>query len=484
MGALQNLKPESVFRFFEEISKIPHDSGKEKELSDYLVKFAKERNLFVIQDEALNVIIKKDATHGYENSKGVIIQGHMDMVCEKEKDSSHDFNKDPLNLKIVDGKFVYATNTTLGADDGMAIAYALAILDSNSIEHPALEFVATTQEETVMGGALALDSSILNGKVFLNIDAEEEGVFIAGCAGGIMVYPEKQVSFEELKGEVLKIEISGLKGGHSGMEIHKQRGNANKVMGRVLYSLSKEVPFNIVLINGGTKHNAIPQNCICNISLKKEDLKKAEEIILNIEEDLKEEFKISDSNIKINFKLNEINKKLQLNKESTEDLISFLFLVPDGLQSVSQEIEGLVESSLNLGVISLEEDKIRFTIDIRSSIRSKKINILNKIEALCKIMNYNLIKEGDYPEWKYEKESKINELCLKTYKELFGKEASITSLHAGLECGLFKEKMGKDVEFISFGPDIFDVHTSKEHFKIESVKRIYEFLIALLKKLK
>lgn len=271
MRVLENLEPKSVFRFFEDLTRIPHDSGNEKELSDYLVKFAKDRNLEVIQDEALNVIIKKPATKGYENVPGVIIQGHMDMVCEKLKSSNHDFKKDPLKLRIIDDKFVYATDTTLGADDGISLAYGLAILDSNNIEHPAIEFVATTEEETVMGGATALDTSLLKGKVLLNIDAEEEGVFIAGCAGGIMVYPEINAEFEDFNGEALKLEISGFKGGYSGMEIHKQRGNANKLMGRILYALSKEVDFNIASIKGGSKHNAIPQYCQSIIAVKKED---------------------------------------------------------------------------------------------------------------------------------------------------------------------------------------------------------------------
>ncbi|HII4470635.1 TPA: aminoacyl-histidine dipeptidase [Clostridium perfringens] len=483
MRVLENLEPKSVFRFFEDLTRIPHDSGNEKELSDYLVKFAKDRNLEVIQDEALNVIIKKPATKGYENVPGVIIQGHMDMVCEKLKSSNHDFKKDPLKLRIIDDKFVYATDTTLGADDGISLAYGLAILDSNNIEHPAIEFVATTEEETVMGGATALDTSLLKGKVLLNIDAEEEGVFIAGGAGGIMVYPEINAEFEDFNGEALKLEISGFKGGHSGMEIHKQRGNANKLMGRILYALSKEVDFNIASIKGGSKHNAIPQYCQSIIAVKKEDGEKVKEICTALEKDLKAEYRIGEPDVNLSVKSIEGVEK-QLTKKLTEDVTRFLVLVPDGLQSMSQEINGLVESSLNLGIVEMVEDKIKFIIDIRSAVKSKKVEITNRVEALCKVIGANMTKDGDYPEWEYEAESKIKDLSIKTYSDLFGSEPQITALHAGLECGIFKEKMGQEVEMISFGPDIFDVHTANEHFKIESVGRCYRFLTELLKNMK
>ena len=483
MRVLERLEPKKVFEFFEDITRIPHDSGNEKEISDYLVKFAMDRNLEVIQDDALNVIIKKPATKGYENIPGVIIQGHMDMVCEKLSDIKHDFKKDPLQLRIVDDKFVYATGTTLGADDGMAIAYGLAILDSDTIEHPSIEFVATTEEETVMGGANNLDTSVLNGKIILNIDAEEEGVFILGCAGGIMLYPEMNTEFENFSGEAIKLEITGLKGGHSGMEVHKQRGNANKLMGRLLYNLNKEVDFNIVSINGGSKSNAIPKNCKVIISVNKENIEKVKELCFNFEKDLKHEYKVEEPNIKIIIEDSEkLNK--QLTKKITENLIKFLILIPDGVQSMSKDIHGLVESSLNIGIVEFLEDKINFVVDIRSSVKSKKIEIVDRVEALCNVMGLSVIKKGDYPEWEYEANSKIKDLSIKTYHDLFGVEPKITALHAGLECGVFKEKMGSDIEIISLGPDIFDVHTPNEHLKIESVEKYYIFLIQLLKNMK
>ena len=483
MRVLENLEPKKVFGFFEDLTRIPHGSANEKEISDYLVKFAKERNLEVTQDDALNVIIKKPATKGYENVPGVIIQGHMDMVCEKSKDSKHDFKKDPLELRIVDGEFVYATETTLGADDGIAVAYGLAILDSNEVEHPEIEFIATTEEETGMDGANALDVSNLKGKILLNIDAEEEGVFLVSCAGGVMAFPEIKTEFESFNGEALKLEVTGLKGGHSGMEIHKQRGNANKLMGRLLYTLSKEVNFNIASINGGSKHNAIPRDCKTIISVKKEDIEKVKEICTRVENDLKNEYRVEEPNVHI---IIENSDKLdkQLTKKVTDNLTTFLVVVPDGVQSMSKDIHGLVESSLNVGIVETLEDKIKFVAAIRSAVKSKKFEIADRIEALCKAIGANMDKDSGYPEWQYEPNSKIRDLSVKTYKDLFGKEPKITALHAGLECGLFKEKMAPDVDMISFGPDLFDVHTPNEHLRIASVERYYRFLTELLRNMK
>ena len=298
-----------------------------------------------------------------------------------------------------------------------------------------------------------------------------------------MVYPEINAEFEDFNGEALKLEISGFKGGHSGMEIHKQRGNANKLMGRILYALSKEVDFNIASIKGGSKHNAIPQYCQSIITVKKEEVEKVKEICTALEKDLKAEYRIGEPDVNLSVKSIEGVEK-QLTKKLTEDVTRFLVLVPDGLQSMSQEINGLVESSLNLGIVEMVEDKIKFIIDIRSAVKSKKVEITNRVEALCKVIGANMTKDGDYPEWEYEAESKIKDLSIKTYSDLFGSEPQITALHAGLECGIFKEKMGQEVEMISFGPDIFDVHTANEHFKIESVGRCYRFLTELLKNMK
>ena len=291
MELIKNLKSEKVFYFFKQISMIPRNSGNEKNISNYLLKFAKDRNLDVIQDSCFNIIIKKDATNGYEDLPPVIIQGHMDMVCVKSNDSNHDFTSDPLELKLVDNKYLYANNTTLGGDNGIAIAYGLAILDSNDIKHPKLEFVFTTEEETTMNGAQNLDTNLLEGKILLNIDSEEEGVFTLGCAGGILMDSELLLEFEEIKNPTYKIEIGGLLGGHSGIQADRKRANANKLMARLLFELKKEMDINIISIDGGDKYNSIPNVCRSIISISGCDKNFVKEKCLKIKEIFMSEYK-------------------------------------------------------------------------------------------------------------------------------------------------------------------------------------------------
>ncbi|MCR1933781.1 aminoacyl-histidine dipeptidase [Clostridium tepidum] len=477
---LENLQPKSVFYFFEELTKIPHGSGDEKKISDYLVKFAKERNLEVIQDKNLNVIIKKPATKGYENAPTVIIQGHMDMVCEKVKESDHDFEKDPLKLRI-DGDYLYATGTTLGGDDGIAVAYGLAVLDSKDIEHPNIEFVATTSEETGMYGAMGLDTSKLNGKILLNIDSEEEGIFLASCSGGVnpIVYIPKQ--YEKAKGQFIKIEIKGLNGGHSGMEIIKQRANANKLMGRVLYDLKKNHDYNLVEINGGSKHNAIAVNSTAVLTIDENEFDKVKNTCDKLEQIFQNEFRVEDPNIKVVIEKIE-NKEKQLTKEVTDNIINFLLLVPYGVQTMSKDIDGLVESSLNIGIVEDKEDEVKITISVRSSVSSLKLEIVNRIYALSSLIGAKCEKEDEYPAWQFDPESKIKDLCVDIYTKLYRKP-EVSAIHAGLECGLFKGTM-KDTDMISFGPNLYDVHTPNEHLSISSVERIWNFLVELLKNIK
>ncbi|MDQ0151032.1 aminoacyl-histidine dipeptidase [Eubacterium multiforme] len=483
MSVCENLEPKKVFEFFEELTKIPHGSYHEKEISDYLVDFAKKRNLEVTQDKALNVIIRKPATKGYENSTPVIIQGHMDMVCEKAADSDHDFEKEPLKLRI-EGDNLYATKTTLGADDGIAVAYALAILDSNDIPHPALEVVVTTAEEVGMDGAMALDTKALNGKVLLNIDSEEEGVFLVGCAGGIETKATFSNDLEEKTGTCMQLKVSGLLGGHSGIEIIKQRANANKLMGRLLFEIGKSVDFNLVEINGGTKHNAIPRECIASITVKnEEDIKKVKDIYKKMEDDFKVEYRVADPNLSIS----ECNCCSENNKQftakKTSELVDFLVAAPNGVQNMSKDIEGLVQTSLNLAVIKTNENGIEMTISIRSSIKSLKYEVFNTLSVIAKRTNTKFEKISEYPEWQYDPDSKIRELCKKVYKDLFNKDAEISAIHAGLECGLFKETM-KDTDMISFGPSIYDAHTENEHLCISSTERTYKLLLEVLKEMK
>lgn len=481
---ISQLKPQKVFQYFEEISKIPRGSGNEKAISDYLVNFAKTHGLEVIQDSAMNVIIKKGPTPGYENAPTVIIQGHMDMVCEKNKDTIHDFEKDPIQLRVVDD-MLYATDTTLGADNGIAIAYALALLDSEDIPHPPIEVLMTVEEETGMGGAMAADPSHLQGSILINIDSEEEGKLLVSCAGGIRTRQILPILWESPKAGWIPyaIRIRGLKGGHSGMEIDKERGNANKLMGRILNDLSDAFAFGIAEINGGSKMNAIPRECDAVLCIDPNNIQLLENKVSGWDQIFKNELRVSDPEVTVKLeKMQSLPAKV-FSKETADKAIASLVLIPNGVQSMSMDICGLVESSTNLGVVVTDEKEIRFESAIRSSVRSLKYKILDEAKMIAKILGCELVADSDYPEWAYNPDSKIRPLFQKVYKEMFGKESEIIAIHAGVECGLFKEKM-EHLDMISFGPDLYDVHTPNEHLSISSTERTWEYLLAVLKEIK
>lgn len=480
---LANLKPYEVFKYFEEISNIPRGSGNEKAISDYLVSFAKSHSLEVIQDSALNVIIKKPASSGYENAPSVVIQGHMDMVCEKNAATVHDFEKDPIKLKI-DGDMIYADGTTLGADDGIAVAMCLALLASKDIPHPALEVLVTTEEETGMGGAMALEPKNIDGRILVNIDAEEEGQFLVSCAGGIRETISLPVVFENAEKDNLTcaIRVRGLKGGHSGGEIHKGRGNSNKIMGRFLYSLSSILEFNLASLNGGAKNNAIPREAEAIISVPLQH-KALIEKHLNVWNNLlQNELKVSDSNVNLTLEVLDTKLEKVFSKETTAKAIDLLCLIPSGVQTMSMEIEGLVQSSTNLGVVTTTEDKVLYDSAIRSCVRSLKEDIVNTTRIIAGTIGAEFETRADYPDWQYDANSKIRKVFETTYKDMYGTDPEIMAIHAGLECGLFKEKFG-EIDMISFGPNLYDVHTPDEHMSISSVARCWEYLLEVLKRI-
>lgn len=482
---LKDIKPLEVFRYFEELSRIPRGSGNERGVSNYLVSFAEQHNLEVIQDPALNVIIKKKATSGYENRPSVIIQGHMDMVCEKNVDTQHDFAKDPLQLKIVDD-MIYATGTTLGADNGIAVAMGMAILASKEIQHPALELLVTTEEETGMAGAEALNPNNIDGRILINIDSEEEGTLLVSCAGGITAKTTIPAVWEEPDKDLVTcvIRIRGLKGGHSGMEINKGRGNSNKLMGRILAILSDSVDFTLGEINGGSKHNAIPREADAVILVKSEDKVKVSEKITELEQILKNELRTPDPDLRVDFEVLSEGTSRVLSRKSTESVINYLYLVQDGISSMSMDIPGLVESSINLGVVTTEEDRIEFISAIRSSVNSLKRNIFTKVETISKIVGATVSKESDYPEWAYNPDSKIRNTFVEVFEKINGHKPEITAIHAGLECGLLGEKFDGKMDMISFGPNLYDVHTPDEHMSISSVQRMWDYLVEVLKNIK
>lgn len=481
---LGNIEPKSVFSFFEDLTQIPRCSGNEKQISDYLVEFAKKRNLEVIQDEALNVIIKKPGSKGYENAPTVILQGHMDMVCEKNKDTVHDFNTDPLKLRV-EGDKVMATGTTLGADNGIAVAYALAILDSDEIAHPPLEVLITTEEETGMGGANNLNPENLKGKILINLDSEEEGTLLVSCAGGIRNNISIPITWETSPKDYITYElrVRGLKGGHSGMDINKGRGNSIIILGRVLQGISENNDIFLASVSGGAKMNAIPREADAVLFVNKADKDTFETEVKNWESIVKNELKASDADIRVEIETVNSNYDKVFSKETMEKVLATLVLIPNGVQTMSMEIEGLVQSSTNLGVLNTTDKEVLLECAIRSSLETLKFDIVKKMEILSKLISAKSKSTSSYPAWEYREESYIRDIFVKCYKKMYGEEPIITAIHAGLECGLFDEKL-EDVDMISLGPNMYDVHTPDESVSISSVKRVWEYLLEVLKSIK
>jgi dipeptidase D len=482
---LKNLKPCSVFSFFQEICSIPRGSGNEKGISDYLVNFAKVRNLKVIQDNVNNIIIKKDGTEGYEKSPRVVIQGHLDMVCEKNIGTEHDFLKDPIK-PVVDGDMIRAKETTLGADNGIAIAYAMALLDSKDIPHPPLEVLLTTDEETGMTGALNLSPENIEGRILINIDSEEEGKLLVSCAGGLRSRVSLPIQWEALNENYIKavLKVRGLKGGHSGMDINKERANSNRVLGRILVDTMTSINFKLSSLNGGSKNNAIPREADAVLFIKEE----AKELLnLKIEgwqQTLKNEYKVSDPELRLEIEFSKAEECAKVFSEDTKTkAVKLLYLIPNGVSTMSTDIEGLVQSSTNLGVVTTRSDVIDYDSAVRSSIRSLKYDILTQTKLIGEAIGASVSTQSEYPEWQYDPDSKIREVFKKVYNDIYGKEAEIVAIHAGVECGLFKEKW-PNMDMISFGPDMFDVHTPEEHISISSTERTWDYLLAVLKEIK
>lgn len=480
---LNGLQPEALFRNFESLARIPRESGNEKEVSDFLVDFAKKNGLEVIQDKSMNVIMKKPATKGYEKSKSIILQGHMDMVCIADEDYEIDFKKDPIPL-VVDGDYIRTEGTTLGADNGIAVAMIMAIMESKDLLHPALTGLITVEEETGMGGVLALDPKDLSGDILINLDSEEEGIFLASCAGGVNNIVKLPIQWENAKKENVfhEISIKGLLGGHSGAEIDKKRASSLKLMGRLLKELEDMVGIDIASISGGEKMNAIPKTAKAVISFDSEKVKEVQSIIMKYEDYFKNEFKTTDPGIKVSLtKTKEVDKVFA--DKTKSGLISILMLTPFSVQSMSADVEGLVVSSNNIGVLSMDNDTLVFSNAVRSSIRSLKEELNARIEEICKLTGASMELVSDYPEWEFKVESPIRDLMVKTYKEMFKTDAKVSAIHAGLECGFLKEKTG-DIDMISMGPEMHDVHTPSEKLSISSSRRLYEFLCELLKRAK
>lgn len=478
MRKLENLKPERVFYYFEEISKIPRNSYEEKEISDFLMNFGKEHGLECYRDDVFNVILRKKASPGYENSPKVVLQGHIDMVCEKTEDSTHDFKKDPINL-IVDEKYLRADKTTLGADNGIAVAMMLAIAEDDKLEHGPIEFLFTTSEEIDLGGAMALKSGVLQGDMLINLDSEEEGILTAGSAGGEnidVILPIKKVTSDV--NFSYKIKLQGFFGGHSGSEIHKNRKNSNKALNEILNLLNEKSDIYLVSVSGGGKDNAIPRTAEAVIS-SKEDVKS---IIEAVAKEVKEKYIKDEPQTEI--LVEEVDKITEtLDKESADKYIHLLEEIPTGVYSFMKEYPEIVEASDNLAIVITGEDNIRIITSMRSSEPHVLEELKGKIVAIADKYNASYEFSAKYPEWRYRSESVLREKAVETWKELTGKDMIVQVIHAGLECGAIMEHY-PDMDFISIGPDMQDVHTPEEKLDIVSTEKIYNYVTKLLKNLK
>ncbi len=480
MNKLSHLKPERVFHYFEEICAIPHGSGDMEKISLYCQNFAKENGLNYTVDSALNVIIFKPATAGYENSEPIILQGHIDMVCQKNIDCEFDFLKDGIKVYEEDG-FVKADGTTLGADNGIAVAMVMAILESNNIPHPPLYALFTTDEETGMVGAGALDASLLKAKKLINIDSETEDVLTVSCAGGSDFKAFFKKETLSMSGTKIKLVLKGLLGGHSGVEIHKGRINSSILAGRFLNALKKECDFGIIDINGGDKTNAITNRteitvCTNNIALFKRCANDCATAIKNEIKDREPDFCLE--------VLEEQNGEfLVFTNELTKKLICALMLTPSGVCEMSANINGLVETSLNLGILKTEEDKIFLHYFLRSNKTSSLIFLEERLQVFYNMLGLKTLAFGHNPPWEYKENSSLQELYKVCFKNIFGKEPKIEAIHAGLECAVFASKIN-DIDCISLGPDIFDAHTPKERLSVESTEKVYALLLEMLKNLK
>ena len=468
MAVLEHLEPGRVFHFFEQMSAIPRGSGNTKAVSDWLAEFARERGLRYQQDALNNIIIFKDASAGYEGAEPVILQGHMDMVCEKAPDCGKDMTREGLDLAI-DGDFVYAKGTTLGGDDGIAVAMALAVLDDESLPHPPIEAVITVDEETGMDGAMGIDVSGLKGCRMLNIDSEDEGVFTVSCAGGAtscLTVPVKRVP---VQGNAWRVGVRGLTGGHSGVEINKGRANANRVLAAALQGL----PVTLCSIAGGSKDNAIPRASEAVVVSEADDF-----AALFAANAAKAALPETEQHAEFYCEPAEAGEMLA----ESEAVLGLLNAVPNGVQAMSGDIPGLVQTSLNLGILTTDADAVRLTFSVRSSVNREKFGLIDQLKALAARFGGSYSETGEYPAWEYQKDSRLREVMVEVFEAQYGRKPVVEAIHAGLECGIFSDRL-PGLDAVSFGPQMHDIHTSRERLDIASTARTWEYLVAVLERL-
>ena len=479
MAVLDQLEPKNVFRFFEEMCAIPHGSYNTKAVSDWCVAFAKARGLEHYQDEMNNVILIKEASAGYEEAEPVILQGHLDMVCEKAPGCEKDMDREGLDL-AVEGDYIYAEGTTLGGDDGIAVAMALAALDDDSLPHPRLEVILTTEEEVGMDGAMALDVSPIRGRKMLNLDSEAEGIFTVSCAGGSMAACGLPVAWAPFGGDILRVQVEGLTGGHSGAEIHKGRANASMLLGRLLLAMAAETELRLVSADGGLKDNAIPVAAEAVVAAA--DGRKAKAAAERMAACFQVEYRRSDPMLTVTAE-EAAAAWLPMDAASTERTLCLLACAPNGVQTMSQDIHGLVQTSLNLGILKTEENAVTASFCIRSSVDSEKEMLKDRLACLLAQLGGRVSFSGEYPGWAYRPDSPLRELMTEVYREQYGREPKVEAIHAGLECGLLAGKL-PGLDCVSIGPDLLEIHTPREKMSISSVQRVWAFVREVLKRSK
>ena len=477
-GKLIGLEPAAVFSYFEKICSIPHGSRNTKAISDYLVSFAVEHGIAYEQDALNNILFYQEGTCGYEDHPPVILQGHMDMVCEKDADCPINMDTEALDIAH-DGNCIFARGTTLGGDNGIAVAYILALLADKSIPHPPLEIIITVDEEIGMEGAAGVDLSRFKGRTMINLDSEDEGIFTVSCAGGARGVIHLPVERRVVYGPCVKLTVEGLQGGHSGVEIHKNLANANKVMGEFLGRIQKLMPLCITKLEGGAKDNAIPRSCQVTLIPLGMYIERINDIAQQLQEEIRAQFDEPDAIVRGD-DVDALGGNA-LTTECSAKVIALLNAAPNGVQAMSEDISGLVQTSLNLGVATLAEE-LTLTFAVRSSVNQEKRELLKRLEDLAAFYGGTYSEMGDYPAWEYKKDSPLRDTMVKTYERMFRKSPEVVAIHAGLECGLLSEKL-PGLDCVSVGPDMHDIHTSRERLEIASTRRTWEFLLEVLKSL-
>ena len=475
---LAGLQPAAVFGYFEELCSMPHGSGNTKIISDYLVRFAQQQGLRYIQDELNNVIIFVPGTGDKQDHAPVIIQGHMDMVCEKDSDCPIDMEKEGLDITH-DGNYIFANGTTLGGDDGIAVAFAMALAADKSLVHPPLELVITVDEETGMYGAAGIDLSMLKGRMLLNIDSEEEGIFTVSCAGGARSTIRVPAARKPVYGPCVRLVVKDLQGGHSGVEIHKNRANATKVMGEYLRRIADKMPLALTAFGGGSKDNAIPRSGEATFVALGNDLEFINEIAADLQAEIRANFAEPEAVVEA-YNVDALGGNA-VSVEDSKKLIELVCTVPNSVQAMSQQIPGLVQTSLNLGISKLEDD-LKLTFSVRSSVNQEKQALLDQLRSIAAEFGGSYRQTGEYPAWEYKEDSLLRDTMVKVYADMYGKQAEVVAIHAGLECGLLGEKL-PGLDAVSIGPEMHDIHTSRERLGIASVGRTWDFVLEILKAL-